>query len=174
MSLVSQGTWSCAYVVLRRYSPEKWPYQKKYRLVMMGGWKNNLVYCWYWGEVTQTRPPVPSQHPRRKLVDWVYPGFCETEIFDFISATVYFEERNMIFTTLGPDHPLKVVAEVGSGGGRVAAQVAGLVPRLVCFDISDVMLKRAQKTLKERQHWTHICIYLLPKWPLMLVTALKP
>lgn len=59
----------------------------------------------------------------------------------------------MIFTTLGPDHPLKVVAEVGSGGGRVAAQVAGLVPRLVCFDISDVMLKRAQKTLKERKIW---------------------
>ena len=63
----------------------------------------------------------------------------------------YFGERNTIFTTLGPDHPLKVVAEVGSGGGRVAAQVAGLVPRLVCFDISDVMLKRAQKTLEERK-----------------------
>jgi len=51
-----------------------------------------------------------------------------------------------------PHVPKKVVAEVGSGGGRVAAQVAGLVPRLVCFDISDVMLKRAQKTLKELGH----------------------
>lgn len=63
---------------------------------------------------------------------------------------ILFQQDDLYNLGKGPDHPLKVVAEVGSGGGRVAAQVAGLVPRLVCFDISDVMLKRAQKTLKER------------------------
>eukprot|EP00438_Fugacium_kawagutii_P034330 Skav216685 [mRNA] locus=scaffold91:137301:139638:+ [translate_table: standard] len=43
------------------------------------------------------------------------------------------------------------VAEVGSGGGRVAAQVADQVQRLVCFDISDAMLKMARKRLEERK-----------------------
>ena len=41
------------------------------------------------------------------------------------------------------------MAEIGSGGGRVAAQVAEKVGRLVCFDISETMLKTAQKKLQE-------------------------
>ncbi|CAK9014541.1 unnamed protein product [Durusdinium trenchii] len=43
----------------------------------------------------------------------------------------------------------QTVAEIGSGGGRVAAQVAEKVGRLVCFDISETMLKTAQKKLQE-------------------------
>jgi len=40
------------------------------------------------------------------------------------------------------------VAEIGSGGGRVAARVAGKVRKLVCFDLSAEMLKRAKKHLE--------------------------
>jgi len=40
-----------------------------------------------------------------------------------------------------------VVAEVGSGGGRIAAKVAPKVKELVCFDISAEMLSSARKHL---------------------------
>jgi SAM-dependent methyltransferase len=40
-----------------------------------------------------------------------------------------------------------VVGEIGSGGGRIAAQVAGEVAELHCFDISSRMLERAKTTL---------------------------
>ena len=40
-----------------------------------------------------------------------------------------------------------VVAEIGSGGGRVASRVAGRVQQLVCFDISDRMLAAARTSL---------------------------
>lgn len=39
------------------------------------------------------------------------------------------------------------VAEIGSGGGRVAKHVAGQTSELVCFDISKEMLKAAEKHL---------------------------
>jgi predicted O-methyltransferase YrrM len=41
------------------------------------------------------------------------------------------------------------VAEVGSGGGRVGALVAPKVQRLVCFDISEEMLKMARRSLED-------------------------
>ena len=41
-----------------------------------------------------------------------------------------------------------ICAEIGSGGGRVAARVAPLVEKLTCFDISIEMLKKAKKALK--------------------------
>eukprot|EP00930_Biecheleria_cincta_P003199 TRINITY_DN104132_c0_g1_i1.p1 TRINITY_DN104132_c0_g1~~TRINITY_DN104132_c0_g1_i1.p1 ORF type:complete len:344 (-),score=72.98 TRINITY_DN104132_c0_g1_i1:563-1594(-) len=38
-------------------------------------------------------------------------------------------------------------AEVGSGGGRIAARIAGKVRRLVCFDVSSQMLAAAKRRL---------------------------
>ena len=51
------------------------------------------------------------------------------------------------------------VAEIGSGGGRVASRVAGRVKQLVCFDISDRMLAAAQTALS---HATNCSFHLLP------------
>src|SRR5262245_5378406 len=39
------------------------------------------------------------------------------------------------------------VAELGSGGGRIAAKVAGKVGKLYCLDISAEMLRRAKAAL---------------------------
>ena len=44
------------------------------------------------------------------------------------------------------------VAEIGSGGGRVAARVAPKVERLVCFDLSEGMLARAKSRIAELGH----------------------
>ena len=52
-----------------------------------------------------------------------------------------------------------VVAEIGSGGGRVASRVAGRVQRLVCFDISDRMLDAARTALAAHANCT---FHLLP------------
>ena len=41
------------------------------------------------------------------------------------------------------------MAEVGSGGGRVGALVAPKVQRLLCFDISEEMLKMARRSLED-------------------------
>eukprot|EP00931_Biecheleriopsis_adriatica_P006016 TRINITY_DN107484_c0_g1_i1.p1 TRINITY_DN107484_c0_g1~~TRINITY_DN107484_c0_g1_i1.p1 ORF type:complete len:339 (+),score=69.58 TRINITY_DN107484_c0_g1_i1:41-1057(+) len=41
----------------------------------------------------------------------------------------------------------KMVAEIGSGGGRIAARVADSVGRLVCFDVSSQMLSVAKQRL---------------------------
>jgi len=43
--------------------------------------------------------------------------------------------------------PDSIVAEIGCGGGRIAARVHALVASLTCFDISDEMLKRAKQAL---------------------------
>mmetsp|Transcript_153670 Transcript_153670/g.294443 ORF Transcript_153670/g.294443 Transcript_153670/m.294443 type:complete len:367 (-) Transcript_153670:64-1164(-) len=43
------------------------------------------------------------------------------------------------------------VAEIGSGGGRVAAPVAQRVSELVCFDLSAEMLKAARRHVSERE-----------------------
>ena len=51
------------------------------------------------------------------------------------------------------------VAEIGSGGGRVASRVAGRVQRLVCFDISDRMLAAARTALAAH---TNCAFRLLP------------
>lgn len=51
------------------------------------------------------------------------------------------------------------VAEIGSGGGRVASRVAGRVKQLVCFDISDRMLAAAQTALASA---TNCSFHLLP------------
>jgi len=45
--------------------------------------------------------------------------------------------------------PHLAVAEVGSGGGRVGALVAPKVQRLLCFDISEEMLKMARRSLED-------------------------
>ena len=42
-----------------------------------------------------------------------------------------------------------IVAEIGCGGGRIAAQVAPGVKKLFCFDISEEMLEYAQKNLNK-------------------------
>lgn len=46
------------------------------------------------------------------------------------------------------------VLEIGVGGGRVAVQVAPLLPvsSLICLDISEEMLKHAKKNLKHLEH----------------------
>ena len=49
-----------------------------------------------------------------------------------------------LFPLLSPD---SVVAELGVGGGRVAARVAPRVSRLFCLDISTQMLSAAQRAL---------------------------
>lgn len=51
-----------------------------------------------------------------------------------------------------------VVGEIGSGGGRVSALVAGQVGELHCFDISSEMLKRAQAALAgfSNVHFRHL------------------
>jgi len=46
-------------------------------------------------------------------------------------------------------HAGSVAAEIGSGGGRVAIQVAPLVSELRCFDISEAMLAKAKHALRE-------------------------
>eukprot|EP01122_Echinamoeba_exundans_P002441 TRINITY_DN12381_c0_g1_i1.p1 TRINITY_DN12381_c0_g1~~TRINITY_DN12381_c0_g1_i1.p1 ORF type:complete len:326 (+),score=47.90 TRINITY_DN12381_c0_g1_i1:133-978(+) len=43
-----------------------------------------------------------------------------------------------------------IIAEIGSGGGRIACKVAPRVKELTCFDISDEMLKKARKSLAAR------------------------
>ena len=43
--------------------------------------------------------------------------------------------------------PDSVVAEIGCGGGRIAAQVHSHVASLTCFDISAEMLKCAKQAL---------------------------
>eukprot|EP00928_Gymnodinium_smaydae_P084160 TRINITY_DN67408_c0_g1_i1.p1 TRINITY_DN67408_c0_g1~~TRINITY_DN67408_c0_g1_i1.p1 ORF type:complete len:357 (-),score=73.03 TRINITY_DN67408_c0_g1_i1:42-998(-) len=48
--------------------------------------------------------------------------------------------------------PDAVVAEVGSGGGRVARRVAPLVRELHCFDVSSKMLERCKEALKREGH----------------------
>eukprot|EP00933_Yihiella_yeosuensis_P050999 TRINITY_DN48823_c0_g1_i1.p1 TRINITY_DN48823_c0_g1~~TRINITY_DN48823_c0_g1_i1.p1 ORF type:complete len:343 (+),score=52.49 TRINITY_DN48823_c0_g1_i1:29-1030(+) len=45
--------------------------------------------------------------------------------------------------------PQQVIAEIGSGGGRIAARVAGDAQRLVCFDISSQMLAAAKHRLQK-------------------------
>ena len=52
-----------------------------------------------------------------------------------------------------------VVAEIGSGGGRVASRVAGRVKQLVCFDISDRMLAAARTALAPQPNCS---FHLLP------------
>lgn len=54
----------------------------------------------------------------------------------------YVIER-FITPNLGPQ-----VAEIGSGGGRVAQRVCSRVSELHCYDISQEMLKTAQETMK--------------------------
>jgi SAM-dependent methyltransferase len=51
--------------------------------------------------------------------------------------------------------PESVVGEIGSGGGRIAAQVAGEVGQLHCFDISAKMLERAKTTLWAKSNVTY-------------------
>lgn len=48
------------------------------------------------------------------------------------------------------------VAEIGCGGGRIAAQVAPEVKGLVCFDISEEMIRRAQKNLIKQTNVQYI------------------
>ena len=52
-----------------------------------------------------------------------------------------------------------VVAEIGSGGGRVASRVASRVRQLVCFDISERMLRSAKAALSAQ---TNVSFHLLP------------
>jgi SAM-dependent methyltransferase len=40
-----------------------------------------------------------------------------------------------------------IVAEIGSGGGRIAATIAPVVRQLTCFDISEEMINRAKRKL---------------------------
>eukprot|EP01022_Parablepharisma_sp_SALTPOND_P016455 TRINITY_DN24117_c0_g1_i1.p2 TRINITY_DN24117_c0_g1~~TRINITY_DN24117_c0_g1_i1.p2 ORF type:complete len:183 (-),score=13.95 TRINITY_DN24117_c0_g1_i1:139-687(-) len=42
-----------------------------------------------------------------------------------------------------------IVAEIGSGGGRIASKSAPMVKELHCFDISEEMLKVLQNNLKD-------------------------
>jgi SAM-dependent methyltransferase len=49
-----------------------------------------------------------------------------------------------------------VVAEIGSGGGRIAAVVAPRVEQLYCFDISRDMLSRASKVLSDLENISFI------------------
>ncbi|CAK0869135.1 unnamed protein product [Prorocentrum cordatum] len=48
------------------------------------------------------------------------------------------------------------VCEIGSGGGRVAARVAGRVGSLTCFDVSMEMLRRAKEALVDRQGLSNV------------------
>ncbi|OLP87612.1 putative alpha-1,2-galactosyltransferase [Symbiodinium microadriaticum] len=57
-----------------------------------------------------------------------------------------------LYPHLEEEQKLKTVAEVGSGGGRIAARVAPKVERLVCFDVSDGMLARASSRIAELGH----------------------
>jgi 2-polyprenyl-3-methyl-5-hydroxy-6-metoxy-1,4-benzoquinol methylase len=51
------------------------------------------------------------------------------------------------------------VAEIGSGGGRVAKAIAGDVKSLHCFDISSEMLKRAQQALASHSNTEFVLLH---------------
>ncbi|CAE7667003.1 unnamed protein product [Symbiodinium pilosum] len=53
------------------------------------------------------------------------------------------------------------VAEVGSGGGRIAAKVAPKVQRLVCFDVSEGMLARAKSRIVGELGQKHVDFQLI-------------
>jgi len=52
--------------------------------------------------------------------------------------------EEFVFPYLGPE---RIVAEIGSGGGRLSVRVAPLVKELHCFDVSQEMLDVCRKTL---------------------------
>ena len=53
------------------------------------------------------------------------------------------------------------VAEVGSGGGRIASRVAPKVERLVCFDVSEGMLARARSRVVGELGHQHVEFQLI-------------
>jgi SAM-dependent methyltransferase len=57
--------------------------------------------------------------------------------------------HSFIYPYIGKD---SIVGEIGTGGGRIASQVAPRVKRFYCFDISKEMLRRVQKTLEGQEH----------------------
>lgn len=60
---------------------------------------------------------------------------------------------DFIFPYINSD---SIVAEIGCGGGRIAAQVAPGVKKLLCFDISEQMLNNAQKKLSNFSNISYI------------------
>jgi SAM-dependent methyltransferase len=71
---------------------------------------------------------------------WATPADLERVLGEFLLP--YVSERS-------------VVGEIGSGGGRIAAHVAGEVAELHCFDISSRMLERAKTTLWAKSNVTY-------------------
>ena len=57
-----------------------------------------------------------------------------------------------------------IVAEIGSGGGRIASRVAGRTRELYCFDIAAEMLKRAKAALRSHSN-VHYILLDQPKFP---------
>ncbi len=51
-----------------------------------------------------------------------------------------------------------VVAEIGTGGGRVASKVAPLTKEFFCFDISQEMLKKAKLVLNHYPHTHYVLL----------------
>eukprot|EP00435_Cladocopium_sp_Y103_P007999 s3036_g2.t1 len=84
-----------------------------------------------------------SRHVQREAKELSFVG---DEWSDAASLTKVLEE--WLLPHLAPH---LAVAEVGSGGGRISALVAPRVQRLLCFDISEEMLKMARKSLEAAQ-----------------------
>eukprot|EP00026_Physarum_polycephalum_P015403 Phypoly_transcript_16075.p1 GENE.Phypoly_transcript_16075~~Phypoly_transcript_16075.p1 ORF type:complete len:261 (+),score=37.30 Phypoly_transcript_16075:90-872(+) len=99
-------------------------------------WNN---YAQDWGkEVDWVKKMVDNLPDKREL------EFVGDEWSDATSFHQVLEE--FLFPLLSSE---KIVAEVGSGGGRVASQVAGKVKELYCFDIAEKMLQKAKTALAE-------------------------
>lgn len=63
------------------------------------------------------------------------------------------------------------VGEIGSGGGRIATQVAPKVKKLICFDISSVMLQQARSALQPYKNVDYILLRS-PRFPDSLLSTL--
>ena len=66
--------------------------------------------------------------------EWAAAGHVDRVVQEFVAPFV---------------SPHSVAAEIGVGGGRVAVRVAPLVSRLICFDVSPGMVKRARAALRD-------------------------
>ena len=112
----------------------------------------------YYNTVTTPTPPTPSPWVQKMAAQ---VGRSPNELRHI--GDEWSDEQSLERCLARWLYPLlsesSAVAEIGSGGGRVASRVAGRVKRLVCFDISDRMLAVAQTALAG---YTNCGFHLLP------------